>query len=1073
MAKITTQIPSTSNGLHNDLNGLNVGDYQHLTQSEKDNLEYITNKQNNLNPDSTNNKYPTVNAVILGDLNTLNSANEYTDNKLSSVYKYKGSVANYASLPTIGNEIGDVWNVLDTDINYAWTGTEWDSLGGTIDVTGKEDKSNKQDSLVLDGTGQKYPTVDAVNANLELKLDKGSYTGDAGDLKAEIDAIFIPNQLISAVPPTRSVNTFTYPALGYQVLINKTIGTNNSAFITNISVATTNYKRVDLIYFKPDNTLDKIVGTEDLIIAQRPDVPVGSVGISFINVFGNIIEDPVPITNEISIQDFFGVERFKIIDYMRFKNVSFDEAAKAIIIDGLVPLSAFLDPITGNDANAVLENANKPFKTFKALQEALPPYAGETYTIYITGGTIPITRQIVNRNFNWVAYTPVTLDFTNCMLADGTTHATNCLTLANYGSAATWDFRNSNISIVCNHIGIKYMSYVNNNSTTRMLGNINVLDWRSPSTTNVKPCFYFAGNSELIFNKIYNSPQDAVFPIGGMGTSKILVREYIVQYNNRGLFFSENTNYLTVDKITQVGTTTLTFVYGIANIYTEFTIGDINFNVPSTFFPKAGTLICKGKFNANVLINLRYTGIISGTLDSVNYPKNSFCNERQEFRNYNGKLEELLLFGVSALLVITNSNITTSGILARNNNYLNDGKTLVEFNGFNSISQIDTTKALFYSKYDDINQETITNIVDNGQVVTNAKTFGVRTNYNKINATFKEKMNEIVIRSKIDLINKVLSSSVTYVIDGDIILLSGEYIIVPSGGLTINGYGFTPSSIRKNTIGQSIFTSPIGGSGDLITINISYYPGQGSVFNIKDADGTHALEFDKVNFQGVSGSSIGLWDGYRQFTGTTCGFYNLSDGITLDGSWSGFKLINSNIIGFGSTGILFKKGTSLIFSNRFYADLNLQIATGAIICDFQDSNFTNNKALQIVNCFTKVGGVVPDNISTPNVTAVTALTFPNISPYNPKCDFVNNNGIKNTHETINDSMVFTLDGVQNVFDIIHILGVIPKSFQLTFSDEANTDFIQSSRIPDASKIRITCNNVPAAGTITVYYSVST
>ena len=56
-------------------------------------------------------------------------------NALTSVYKYKGSVANYESLPTSEQTKGDVWNVEDTGDNYAWNGTEWDKLGGTIDLS--------------------------------------------------------------------------------------------------------------------------------------------------------------------------------------------------------------------------------------------------------------------------------------------------------------------------------------------------------------------------------------------------------------------------------------------------------------------------------------------------------------------------------------------------------------------------------------------------------------------------------------------------------------------------------------------------------------------------------------------------------------------------------------------------------------------------------------------------------------------------------------------------------------------------------------------------------------------------
>lgn len=53
---------------------------------------------------------------------------------VSSVYRYKGSVTNYASLPTEGNETGDVWNVEATGMNYAWTGEAWDALGESVTI---------------------------------------------------------------------------------------------------------------------------------------------------------------------------------------------------------------------------------------------------------------------------------------------------------------------------------------------------------------------------------------------------------------------------------------------------------------------------------------------------------------------------------------------------------------------------------------------------------------------------------------------------------------------------------------------------------------------------------------------------------------------------------------------------------------------------------------------------------------------------------------------------------------------------------------------------------------------------
>ena len=69
----------------------------------------------------------------------------YVDDKITSaistVYKFKGTKANYAALPATGNEVGDVWNVeaangnTPAGTNYVWDGSAWDALGGTIDLS--------------------------------------------------------------------------------------------------------------------------------------------------------------------------------------------------------------------------------------------------------------------------------------------------------------------------------------------------------------------------------------------------------------------------------------------------------------------------------------------------------------------------------------------------------------------------------------------------------------------------------------------------------------------------------------------------------------------------------------------------------------------------------------------------------------------------------------------------------------------------------------------------------------------------------------------------------------------------
>lgn len=65
------------------------------------------------------------------------STNDFTDDllnllkKVSKPLNYKGSVPTYNDLPTEGNLEGDVWNVTKTDVNYAWTGTDWDPFGSS------------------------------------------------------------------------------------------------------------------------------------------------------------------------------------------------------------------------------------------------------------------------------------------------------------------------------------------------------------------------------------------------------------------------------------------------------------------------------------------------------------------------------------------------------------------------------------------------------------------------------------------------------------------------------------------------------------------------------------------------------------------------------------------------------------------------------------------------------------------------------------------------------------------------------------------------------------------------------
>ena len=106
---------------------------------------------------------------------------------ISTVYKYKGTVATYSALPTADQVVGDVYNVEAADAtnginagdNVAWNGTAWDNLSGIVDLSGYVAKE--------DGKG--LSTNDFTD-DLKNKLDTLSATVDETVSDEEIAALF-------------------------------------------------------------------------------------------------------------------------------------------------------------------------------------------------------------------------------------------------------------------------------------------------------------------------------------------------------------------------------------------------------------------------------------------------------------------------------------------------------------------------------------------------------------------------------------------------------------------------------------------------------------------------------------------------------------------------------------------------------------------------------------------------------------------------------------------------------------------------------------------------------------------
>lgn len=110
---------------------------------------------------------------------TVNSA---VQTAVSAVYKYKGSVANQGALPSDPKPAtGDVYNVEDTGMNYAWNGTQWDALGTVTTLT----------SLGVTATATELNYMTGVTSGVQGQIDglKAVATTGANGMMSKEDKV--------------------------------------------------------------------------------------------------------------------------------------------------------------------------------------------------------------------------------------------------------------------------------------------------------------------------------------------------------------------------------------------------------------------------------------------------------------------------------------------------------------------------------------------------------------------------------------------------------------------------------------------------------------------------------------------------------------------------------------------------------------------------------------------------------------------------------------------------------------------------------------------------------------------
>ena len=127
--------------------------------------------------------------VLMGEIDGVKA-------KLVKIYTYKGSKDTYAELPSDA-VAGDVWNVVEAHeghpagTNYAWTGTEWDALAGSIDLSNYYNKSEVNAAIKVEADrakGEEARLEGLIGGNATLAQEAKNL---ATDNKSALDSLSV------------------------------------------------------------------------------------------------------------------------------------------------------------------------------------------------------------------------------------------------------------------------------------------------------------------------------------------------------------------------------------------------------------------------------------------------------------------------------------------------------------------------------------------------------------------------------------------------------------------------------------------------------------------------------------------------------------------------------------------------------------------------------------------------------------------------------------------------------------------------------------------------------------------
>ena len=235
-----------------------------------------------------------------------------------------------------------------------------------------------------------------------------------------------------------------------------------------------------------------------------------------------------------------------------------------------------------------------------------------------------------------------------------------------------------------------------------------------------------------------------------------------------------------------------------------------------------------------------------------------------------------------------------------------------------------------------------------------------------------------------------IDSTKLYLIDGTIDFTgTGLNIEVPAGGFNYAGLTFDVSNLICSDDNYTLFTSPVGGSGNILgeKCGIEITGTTSQVYNIVDATGFSAFELDRINYNNCT--SGGTITNYRQGLETGTGRFGGKPEITLSGPWIGGYFIDTSIIRNLEDGnySIFKAGAGFVMQSRFRSNMNIDLPANASFFDFAPSNLPNASTLQLDGCIISRNG---------SFNALDSNIIPNMQSSDLSSAWGGNVGIRNT-----------------------------------------------------------------------------